>query len=287
MANFVETEQIIEYMRNLCSFVQVRGSIPLLWQQFPNLALKPAPAIVTHQSQAEVMQKHLDSLTDIYGKVVFVNLIDQKGCELPLEAKFREMFQTIHSRHSKYEYFDFHKECKNMRYDRLDILLDRLGSDQQQFNYFFALSDGKIASTQQGIFRVNCIDSLDRTNVVQSLIAKKSLYEQLKKLNILLAGEKIEDYAEFYMHFRNGMINLFFKLLYFTNICFINNLVWADNADICSLQYAGTGALKTDYTRTGKRTQLGMLRDGLNSAIRYFKNNFADGFRQVKQTICY
>jgi len=24
---------------------------------------------------------------------------------------------------------------------------------------------------------------------------------------------------------------------------------WADNADICSKQYAGTGALKTDFTR--------------------------------------
>jgi hypothetical protein len=27
--------------------------------------------------------------------------------------------------------------------------------------------------------------------------------------------------------------------------------VWADNADIMSKQYTGTGALKTDYTRTG------------------------------------
>ena len=26
-------------------------------------------------------------------------------------------------------------------------------------------------------------------------------------------------------------------------------LVWADNADACSVQYAGTGALKTDFTR--------------------------------------
>lgn len=25
--------------------------------------------------------------------------------------------------------------------------------------------------------------------------------------------------------------------------------VWADNADACSIQYAGTGALKTDFTR--------------------------------------
>ena len=26
-------------------------------------------------------------------------------------------------------------------------------------------------------------------------------------------------------------------------------IVWADNADACAKQYAGTGALKTDFTR--------------------------------------
>lgn len=58
-------------------------------------------------------------------------------------------------------------------------------------------------------------------------------------------------------------------------------LVWADNADAISTQYSGTGALKTDFTRTGKRTRKGALQDGLNSMVRYVKNNFLDGSRQV------
>ncbi|PZC74975.1 hypothetical protein B5X24_HaOG206877 [Helicoverpa armigera] len=58
------------------------------------------------------------------------------------------------------------------------------------------------------------------------------------------------------------------------------NNVWADHADTISTQYSGTGALKTDYTRTGKRTHLGLIRDGINSLTRYYKNNFSDGFRQ-------
>ena len=33
--------------------------------------------------------------------------------------------------------------------------------------------------------------------------------------------------------------------------------------------------------RTGKRTLLGLMKDGYNSAIRYYYNNFNDGFRQV------
>lgn len=56
--------------------------------------------------------------------------------------------------------------------------------------------------------------------------------------------------------------------------------IWSDNADIVSTEYSGTGALKTDFTRTGKRTRYGLFKDGVNSAIRYYKNNFADGFRQ-------
>ena len=46
--------------------------------------------------------------------------------------------------------------------------------------------------------------------------------------------------------------------------------------------YICVGALKTDFTRTGQRTKMGLLEDGRRSVIRYFKNNFADGFRQVR-----
>jgi hypothetical protein len=47
-----------------------------------------------------------------------------------------------------------------------------------------------------------------------------------------------------------------------------------------SIQYAGTGALKSDFTRLGKRTTYGLVRDGVNSLQRYIYNNFYDGFRQ-------
>ena len=58
-------------------------------------------------------------------------------------------------------------------------------------------------------------------------------------------------------------------------------IVWADHADYVSKAYSGTGALKTDYTRTGTRTKQGLLQDGQNSVVRYLKNNYFDGNRQV------
>lgn len=45
-------------------------------------------------------------------------------------------------------------------------------------------------------------------------------------------------------------------------------LLWANNGDIISKQYAGTNALKGDYTRTGERKFTGLMKDGMNSANR-------------------
>lgn len=73
---------------------------------------------------------------------------------------------------------------------------------------------------------------------------------------------------------------LFIKESKFNRQCVVI-LVWADNGDTLSIQYAGTGALKSDFTRLGKRTTYGLMRDGVNSLQRYFINNFFDGFRQV------
>jgi hypothetical protein len=56
--------------------------------------------------------------------------------------------------------------------------------------------------------------------------------------------------------------------------------LWADNADAISRLYAGTAALKGDFTRTGKRTRKGALDDGMNSLQRYYLNNFLDADRQ-------
>lgn len=57
-------------------------------------------------------------------------------------------------------------------------------------------------------------------------------------------------------------------------------ILWADHGDALSWQYAGTGALKSGFTRTGKRTAAGLLDDGIKSAVRYYLNNYEDGHKQ-------
>ena len=56
--------------------------------------------------------------------------------------------------------------------------------------------------------------------------------------------------------------------------------MWANHGDDISFQYAGTGALKSGFTRTGVRTKAGLVDDGVKSGKRYFLNNFQDGHKQ-------
>ena len=51
------------------------------------------------------------------------------------------------------------------------------------------------------------------------------------------------------------------------------------------MTHSGTGALKTDFTRTGKRTLRGIMNDGWNSTLRFYINNFLDSSRQVSQPV--
>ncbi|XP_042632685.1 phosphatidylinositol-3-phosphatase SAC1-A-like isoform X1 [Cyprinus carpio] len=257
-ANFVE-KQKIHHNNNHPSFVQTRGSMPFFWSQRPNLRYKPKPQISNDTNHMDGFKRHFESQVLIYGKQVILNLVNQKGSELPLEQAFAKMVNGMENGLIKYIAFDFHKECSKMRWHRLQILVDAVSDMQEEFGYFMVSSDGKVTSEQSGTFRSNCMDCLDRTNVIQSLLARRSLQSQLQRMGVLHVGQKIEEQADFEKIYKNA---------------------WADNANACAKQYAGTGALKTDFTRTGKRTHWGLVMDGWNSMIRYYKNNFSDGFRQ-------
>lgn len=231
----------------------------MYWRQTPNLKYKPPPEVVPGRDHLGAFAKHFDAQLRTYGQQVLVNLIDQRGAEDVLEKAYHSLVQQLGNVDVRYEAFDFHAECRKMQYDRLNILINRMAHKQDEFNVHHTRRDGAVLSHQTGVFRTNCIDCLDRTNVVQSMLARRSLNQVLVRLNILKAGQSVEVTPSFETLFKN---------------------VWADNADLISTQYSGTGALKTDFTRTGKRTKWGLLRDGVNSLTRYYKNNFNDGFRQ-------
>jgi len=259
VANFVETEQIVEHNDTLTSFVQIRGSLPFYWKQSPSLEYLPKPVIYSHMDHEKPFNAHLEKLVHNYGAQVLVNLINQQKTEGELQQKYKQLHKSSPlSNHVDYEAFDFHAECSRLRYDRLNLLLGKMRDRLLQFGCFYQ-TRSVVTRLQTGVVRTNCMDSLDRTNVVQSLIATENLNTVLKSVGILQENDIIDSHVEFFQLFRK---------------------IWANHANFIALQYAGSEALKTDLTRTGKRTFTGMLRDLKTCIVRYYKNNFCDGRRQ-------
>lgn len=290
VSNFVETEQIVmadpaeevnpEVSSNgrfnaavqgklRMSYVQTRGSIPIFWAQITNLKYAPTLQAIQTPQTAAALRRHIQSQLHIYGPQTVVNLINKTGYEKKMADLFTRLMnmefppdKPEHGVH--YIHWDFHTECKKMRWDRISLLIDAIQDQLNAQGYFFeeapsATQPPMIRQKQNGSVRTNCMDCLDRTNVVQSVIARFILTRQLRQLGILSPNETVEEIPDLYHMFRN---------------------VWADNADAVSNAYSGTGALKTDFTRTGKRTKAGALQDLVNSIVRYVRNNYWDGSRQ-------
>ncbi|GAA98455.1 uncharacterized protein L969DRAFT_61487 [Mixia osmundae IAM 14324] len=243
------------------SYIQTRGSVPIFWAEINNLRYKPDLKIMDLDATHEATKKHFDEQVEIYGDQFLVSLVNQKGYERPVKEGYEKAVQTLGNPRVHYTYFDYHHECKGMRFDRVSILIDKLESDLIRQGYFFhdTSSSQTPQKTQTSVVRTNCMDCLDRTGVVQAALAKWALTQQLQAVGIFSSKETVDDHPRLQHIFRN---------------------LWADNADGVSVAYSGTGALKTDYTRTGKRSKQGALQDGINSAVRYIKNNFLDGPRQ-------
>lgn len=264
-ANFVETEQICEWANRLTSHVQIRGSIPLHWSQRPNLRWQPQPIVDEAQPQTVGFTRHIDQIRARYptAPLVLVNLVNSSGRERRMADAYQGVVAAAAAPNVIYEYCDFHKDCKlNGWESALETLRKRLARHQTAMDFLATRTDGahnEEGRSQAGLFRTNCMDSLDRTNVVQALIANTSLRTQLRYLGAVAEKEELESHP--------GLVRALKHL-------------WADNADACSLQYAGTGALKTDFTRHGIRTTQGKLNDGINAVTRYVKNNFLDGARE-------
>lgn len=158
-----------------------------------------------------------------------------------------------------------------MKYENIDRLIRSLETFISELGYCWmtpknngSTQDGVVfehLNEQKGVIRTNCMDCLDRTNVVQSAIGRYILNHQLLRLGIASFPDKgLSVYEDFENIFNN---------------------VWANNGDAISREYAGTSALKGDFTRTGKRNLQGMINDATNSMARMYQNTFKDYFRQA------
>ncbi|RKO88290.1 Endonuclease/exonuclease/phosphatase [Blyttiomyces helicus] len=238
------------------------------------------------ESTAPAARKHFQELLSRYSNVHIVNLLSQKDTsgEYPLSEAYRQCVARMSDIASQLSItcFDFHAIVKRDNYERVGVIFFLPGRGENrpdkiltsapsklselisqialplddQSHLLLDGQSGNIILTQSGIMRTNCLDCLDRTNVVQTSIARFVLERQLEAWGLVPSAFEKDNFLNAY-----------------------NNL-WADNGDWLSKIYAGTGALKSSYTRKGKQTVFGFLDDAAKSVNRFYINNFQDKGRQ-------
>jgi hypothetical protein len=260
-ANGVETEQILTELdwkpsSKMYSFVQLRGSIPIYFSQSP-YSFKPVPQIQhSTETNYEAFVKHFENVSERYGRVQVASLVEKHGPEAIVGDQFEKFAQRLNESGGvrgsplEFEWFDFHSACRGMKFENVSLLMDKLGDTLDSFGYT-VLADGKLETKQIGVLRTNCMDCLDRTNVVQNYMGKRALEQELKDEGIEVS------------------LQLDQTLQWF-------NILWADNGDGISKQYASTAAMKGDFTRTRKRDYRGALTD-MGISISRFYSGYVSG----------
>ncbi|KAF8372810.1 unc-26 [Pristionchus pacificus] len=244
VANFVETEQLLVFEEEEVSFVQIRGSIPLFWDQ-PGLQVGSHKVkLRAFEASVPAYYRHFYQLRKLYEDVAVVTLLGSKEGERLLG----DAFKTQHSKCAPdvpFIAFDYHAEMKSSR-ENIERLKKQMFPIAERHGYFHS-KGGIVVRHQSGAMRTNCLDCLDRTNCVQTLLGLHMLCAQLAGLQIETTNANT-----------------------FTRIEEVFKDVWQKNGDQCSVIYAGTGALE------GKSK----LKDASRSIARTIQNNLMDGSKQ-------
>jgi len=298
VANFVETETIFWSPAGICfSYVQVRGSIPIFWESASTLIPGQQKIQITRSPEATQLSfdRHFEGLTRSYGAVHVVNLLSEtKPGEVELTQRYNvhlakspllrnetgdaEKAGPDNTRQHllRKTEFDFHEQSRNAGgYEGAKKVKSLIANSAEGFLYFLtqeveddseSIQNGDsvqkrqyrpvVVMQQSGVFRTNCLDCLDRTNLVQGIVSQMALELFLDHRGEIASSSNL---SIFWMR---------------------HSSLWADNGDSLSKIYAGTGALKSSFTRHGKMSLGGFMADARKSATRLYVNHFEDKGRQ-------
>lgn len=223
VANFVETETVIwnpgagpSSNPVGFSYCQIRGSIPIFWEQQTGLLPNQQKIQITRSPEATqpAFDKHMESLVLKYGAAHIVNLLSEiKPGEVELSQRYQK-----HIRHSsllvddgnpeirtkasllRSTEYDFHAETKGpMGYEAASQIKHIVTDSAEAFGYFLIegspKDDGKqkesflVVLQQDGVFRTNCLDCLDRTNLVQGILSKMAIESHLEQREEIVGND--------------------------------------------------------------------------------------------------
>ncbi|KAF2363950.1 SAC domain [Trinorchestia longiramus] len=276
VANEVETEQIVFDSDRadlpdgrFSSFVQVRGSIPLMWSQdVSTRAPRPPISIYLNDPYATAAGRHFNRLLKRHGSPILILDLtkrnETRNFESSLGPHFRQLVNQLNI--SALPYFA-------LDYRSLDMAHLNKRPKDNAMKYLFLFSTWALKKTgvfftpstprtrgpatpvhQTGTVRVNCVDCLDRTNTAQFALAKCALANQLYVMGVLTEPHIPWD----------------------SDCSRVLEDLYEDHGDTMALQYGGSQLVHRiqTYRHTAKWSSHGS--DMMQSLSRYYSNRFSD-----------
>nr|CAH8853508.1 unnamed protein product [Trichobilharzia regenti] len=251
VANFVETEQFIYLGDSVCSYIQLRGTVPLFWEQ-PGLQVGSHKISLSRPLEISMsaFERHFMNLMSQYGSIGIVNLLGCKQGEAMLSKSYQDQHRKSSFRNNIHHIiFDYHSELQSKGAKSLEWINQQIDRQISDWGFFY-FNGQQVELCQSGALRINCVDCLDRTNAIQTLVGVQLILP--KMLNSL--GLNVND--------QSVLLNRFVDSL---------RQIWQLNGDHVSRIYAGTGALGSGRSK---------LRDAQRTAVRTIQHSFFDTAKQ-------
>ncbi|WWC73521.1 uncharacterized protein I206_107492 [Kwoniella pini CBS 10737] len=261
------------------SFVQYRGSIPVMWHQESNQMTPRPPIEITIKDPFYTpAAKHFDDLLGRYGAPIFIlNLIKSKETvprESKLLAEYGQCAEYLNQflpegKKMQYIAWDMSQAAKSGHQDVMGVLEDVCEEAIQATNFFHGGPARNEVGTgphrdkpllQHGILRVNCVDCLDRTNAAQFAIAKRAFGHQLYALGLIGTP---------HLPFSCDAVDVLTEMYH-------------DHGDTLAWQYTGSALVNRvdTYRRTKAAQWSSHSRDLLENIRRFYNNSMLDADKQ-------
>ena len=289
-ANEVQIELIAETNKGKhWSYIVRRGSVPVTWKSVAAKNL-PTVSISIEQGYDKLTPKYFEELFEQFeGEVFCLNLLHSNPGNV--EKKLCEAYEKAISNISNTTYleFDWHTNVKNLGIaEAVNNLYQLIGDltlthfenestdlsdnfvlkpfplfENELNNPEFSIVTGNNVSTQNKLVRINCMDSLDRTNVGSFFVITKAISQILNGLNNSKIIETYEELLQLPIEIRNFLAESFIT---------IGNCI--------STIYTNTPACMTEFFISTAQLDLKTISDSQIAIQRRFHNFVTDIKRQ-------
>lgn len=221
VSNFAETEVIIYSDRFCFSYVIIRGNVPTIWHLETylkkNILSKKNKRVVfprSFEASQHALARHFDQLTNHFGEVHIINSLsdDPKTYKGELSQNYKEHIKYFNhcrdevtdstvSPQSKLLFTDItipKASMKKIGYSATNpssIVHNLVDSILDYGALFYDNSKGLYVGKQQGVFRINSFDSLNKANLISKIVSQEVITLAFRDIGITVDSDLLVKHA--------------------------------------------------------------------------------------------